>query len=200
MIKFQPTSKTFDFIVVLCMIRICNMESKAIAALLQLLVNEFEEKLEIIRSKKIRKRDIKKADVEKEIIEKKINALNQIVKDLNNEETINLIKEYEKNGNIADLIDLNNMSDEINDEKLLKYEKMKENKKQSEKSNLYNFVSILSEKKWIENFKLEKRIVITLDNAKIHKAKLAKKVAKILNIKLIFFPIYSSDINPIERV
>jgi len=92
------------------------------------------------------------------------------------------------------------MSDEINDEKLLKYEKMKENKKQSEKSNLYNFVSILSEKKWIENFKLEKRIVITLDNAKIHKAKLAKKVAKILNIKLIFFPIYSSDINPIERV
>jgi len=53
------------------MIRICNMESKEIAALLQRLVNEFENKLEIIRSKKIRKRDIKKADVEKEIIRKK---------------------------------------------------------------------------------------------------------------------------------
>jgi len=35
---------------------------------------------------------------------------------------------------------------------------------------------------------------------KYTKPYLLKKVAKILNIKLIFFPKYSSDINPIERV
>jgi transposase len=159
-----------------------------------------KKKLEIIRIQKIRKQYIKKADVEKEIIEKKINTLNQIIKDLDNKETINIFKEYEKSGNINDLIDLTNISDEIEDEKLLKYKKMKKNKKESEKSILYSFVSILSQQNWKEHFKLEKRIVITLDNAKIHKAKLSKKVAKRLNIKLIFFPIYSSDINPIERV
>jgi transposase len=200
LIKFQPTSKTFDFIDVLCMIRVCNMESKEIAASLQLLVIEYEKKLEIIRSKKIRKRDIKKADVKKELLKKKTNTFNQIIKKFNNEEITYIIREYEKNGNITDLIDLNNISEEINDEKLLKFEKMKKNKKQSEKSNLYDFVSVLIEQKWIDHFKLEKRIVIALDNAKIHKAKLAKKVAKMLNIKLIFFPKYSSDINPIERV
>ena len=42
--------------------------------------------------------------------------------------------------------------------------------------------------------------MIALGNAKIHKAVLAKKVAKMLNIKLVFFPKYSSDINPIEWV
>ena len=77
---------------------------------------------------------------------------------------------------------------------------MKGNKKASEKSILYEFVSVLSEQDWLELFKLEKRIVIVLDNAKIHKAKLAKKVAKMLNIKLVFLPKYSSNINPIERV
>ena len=59
-IKFHPTSKTFDFIVVLSMIRICNMESRKIAALLQHLVNEFEEKLEIIRKTKIKSEILKK--------------------------------------------------------------------------------------------------------------------------------------------
>jgi hypothetical protein len=44
LITFQPRSKTFDFIDFLCMIRICNMESKKIAASLQLLLNEYEKK------------------------------------------------------------------------------------------------------------------------------------------------------------
>jgi hypothetical protein len=52
------------------------MEMKEIAASLQLLVNKYEEKLRIIRSKKIKKQDIKKTDVEAEIIEKKITTLN----------------------------------------------------------------------------------------------------------------------------
>ena len=197
LIKFKPTSKTFDIVTFLCEIRICNMESKEIAALLQILVNEHEENLENIRNKKVRKRDIKKTDVKEEIIKKKIHALNYTINNLDNGEIINLIHE---NGNISELIDLNNIEDEVNDGKLLKFEKMKEKKKQSEKSNLYHFVSALTEEKWAEKFKKEERIVIVLDNAKIHKAALTKKVAKILNIKLTFLPPYSSDINPIERV
>jgi len=106
----------------------------------------------------------------------------------------------EENGKLDELIDLKNMESEIYDGKLLKYEKMKEQKKQSEKSNLYEFVSRLTDENWQKYFKNEKRIVIVLDNAKIHKAKLTEKVAKILNIKLVFLPKYSSDINPIERV
>lgn len=199
-IKFKPTSKTFDIITFLCEIRIYNMERKETAASLQILVNEYEEKLRIIRSEKIRKRDIKKADVEKELIEEKINTLNHIINNLNNEETNNLIQEYEENGNIEELIDLDNIEDEIKDGKLLKFEKKKHQKKESEKSNLYEFVSNLTEESWVENFKKEKRIVIVLDNAKIHKAKLTKDVAKLLNIKLTFLEKYSSDINPIERV
>jgi transposase len=49
-------------------------------------------------------------------------------------------------------------------------------------------------------FKNEKRIVIVLDNATIHKAILNKKVSKALNIKLVFLEKYASDLNPIERV
>jgi len=176
------------------------MNSKETAALLQILVNEYEGILKIIRDKKIKKQDIKKAEVKKELLEKKVNALNYAINSMDNKETINLIQKYEEKGNIYELVDLDNIEVEITDEKLLKYEKMKEQKKQSEKSNLYHFVSTLAGKNWIENFKEEKRIVIVLDNAKIHRAKLTKKVAKMLNIKLVFLEKYSSDINPIERV
>jgi transposase len=200
LMQFKPTSKTFDIVTFLCGIRVANMDSKETAALLQILVNEYEEKLKIIRSKKVKKQDIKKADVEKEIIENKINTLNHLINNLDNEEIFDLITEYEETGNIDKLLDLNNIKDEIIDGKILKFEKMKEQKKQSEKSNLYDFVSNLNDVTWVDNFKNEKRIVIVLDNAKIHKAKLTKKVAKLLNIKLIFFPKYSSDLNPIERV
>jgi len=199
-IRFQPTSKTFDIIVVLCMIRVFNIESKEVAALLQLLVNKYEEKLRIIRNEKIKKQDIKKAEIKEEIIEKKINTLNYMANNLNNDEIIDLIHEYESKGNIGDLIDLNNIEDEIDDEKLLKFEKKKNRKKQNEKSNLYEFVSVLCKENWVEYLKNEKRIVIVLDNARIHRAVLTKKVAKMLNIKLKFLPKYSSDINPIERV
>ena len=156
LIKFKPTSKTFDIVTFLCEVRICNMESKKIAALLQLLVNEYEENLEAIRNKKVRKRDIKKADVKEEIIKKKIHTLNHTINSLDNEGIINLIHEYEENGNISELIDLNNIKDEINDEKLLKFEKKKEQKKQNEKSNLYDFVSALTEKNGQKNLKKKK--------------------------------------------
>jgi transposase len=47
---------------------------------------------------------------------------------------------------------------------------------------------------------MKKRIVIVLDNAKIHIAKIGKAIAEVLNIKLVFLEKYASDINPIERV
>jgi transposase len=46
----------------------------------------------------------------------------------------------------------------------------------------------------------EKRIVIVLDNSSVHIAYLIRIIAKILNIKLIFLPSYSPNLNPIENV
>lgn len=48
--------------------------------------------------------------------------------------------------------------------------------------------------------KKEKRLNIVLDNYRVHKTKLVEKIAKILNINLIFLPPYSPDLNPIEDV
>jgi Transposase and inactivated derivatives len=44
------------------------------------------------------------------------------------------------------------------------------------------------------------RICLIIDNFATHKAKKVLKKAKILNIKLIFLPPYSPDLNPIEFV
>lgn len=49
----------------------------------------------------------------------------------------------------------------------------------------------------IEN---EKRIILILDNYSVHKSAFIKKVAKILNIVLIFLPPYSPHLNPIEQL
>ncbi|MDR3062819.1 MAG: hypothetical protein LBU40_01605, partial [Methanobrevibacter sp.] len=148
------------------------MEKKETAAKLQLLVNYHEEILKNIRNKKVRKQDIKKADVKKQIIEQKRQTLNHTINNLANEEITDLFEEYEKAGKLDEFIDLNNIEKEIDDRKLLKYQKMEEKKKQREKSNLHNFVSNLTEKDWVKDFKKEKRIVIVLDNAKIHRATL----------------------------
>jgi len=46
----------------------------------------------------------------------------------------------------------------------------------------------------------EKRIVIIIDNFSVHKTYLSKIICKILNIKLIYLPIYSPFLNPIEQL
>ena len=46
----------------------------------------------------------------------------------------------------------------------------------------------------------KKRIILILDNAKAHIAKIVQKEAKKLNIHLIFLPPYSPDLNPIEFI
>ena len=39
-----------------------------------------------------------------------------------------------------------------------------------------------------------------MDNAQIHKAQVTKIVAEILNINIIYLPVYSPFLNPIEKV
>jgi len=58
----------------------------------------------------------------------------------------------------------------------------------------------LLDKKINNYFKDEKRIVIVLDNYSVHIAYLVRLIAKMLNIKLIYLPSYSPNLNPIEQV
>ena len=52
----------------------------------------------------------------------------------------------------------------------------------------------------MELTKYERKINIILDNAQIHKAQVTKIVAEILNINIIYLPVYSPFLNPIEKV
>jgi transposase len=69
-------------------------------------------------------------------------------------------------------------------------------------AKLRNFVKNeeLMEKKIENYFPDEKRIVMILDNYSVHISYLVRLIAKILNIKLIFLPGYSPNLNPIEQV
>ena len=48
--------------------------------------------------------------------------------------------------------------------------------------------------------KCERRICLILDNYSVHKSSFIKKIAKILNIVLIYLPPYSPQLNPIEQL
>ena len=75
----------------------------------------------------------------------------------------------------------------------INYYKINRVKKDTLIKNLYD-------KRLIELAKNERKINIILDNAQIHKTKITKIVADILNIRLIYLPPYSPFLNPIERV
>ena len=51
-----------------------------------------------------------------------------------------------------------------------------------------------------EKLSKEPRIIIVLDNYSAHLSKLTRRIAKFLNIKLIFLPTHSPKLNPIEQV
>lgn len=196
-IKFQTKSKIFDFISFLGEIRLLNMVNKENTAKTQLTINEYEEKIENIRNSKLNKSETKKNNIKKEIIENKMKTLNNVLTKINNQDINEIINDSEK---IKELIDLNNIEDEIRESKFLKRGLFKNEKVQREKKLLYEFVKELSTDGWKKMFENEKRIVILLDNAKIHVAKLTKTISKVFNIKLVFLEKYSSDLNPIERV
>lgn len=196
----RETGKTFDFGVFLCGSRIVNTENKENAANLQLLINKFDTNLKNIRKAKLDKNKTKKKTIKEEIIKNKTAELDTNIKNMNNPEIKSLWNQLKENKNTETILDLNNLEEEIKDEKLLKKEKFKEKKKQSEKTNPYTFAKELENGKFEELFKSEKKIVLILNKAKIHKAKQVKRISKILNIKLIYLFKYSSDLNPIERV
>lgn len=50
----------------------------------------------------------------------------------------------------------------------------------------------------VRNHNPENRICLILDNFATHKAKIVKECAEELNIKLIYLPPYSPDLNPLE--
>ena len=58
----------------------------------------------------------------------------------------------------------------------------------------------LYDKKLIELIQNERKLNLILDNAQIHKAEVTRVVADILNINLVYLPVYSPFLNPIEKV
>ena len=52
----------------------------------------------------------------------------------------------------------------------------------------------------MEMIKDERKLNLIMDNAQIHKAEVTKIVANILNINIIYLPVYSPFLNPIEKV
>jgi transposase len=56
------------------------------------------------------------------------------------------------------------------------------------------------DKQFLNCLKSEKRIVIIIDNYSVHKTYLSRIICKILNIKLIYLPVYSPFLNPIEQL
>ena len=197
MVKFRRTARTLDLSIVYSEIRINNMESKENAGKLQILIDEYDENLKTIRNQKFDRGTVKKDVIEGELIEKRINILEDAIKKMEIDNFDNFTPNQE---DLVDLLDLENLDGEIADQRLFKRENFKHKKAQSEKSLLYQFEKELKNGNWKEMFENEKRIVIVLDNARTHIAKIAKTIAKILNIKLVFLEKYASDINPIERV
>jgi hypothetical protein len=78
---------------------------------------------------------------------------------------------------------------EIANEKVLKRENLKKWRIQSEIKLAQNLEKVFKNGYWTSKFKKEKEIILFLDNAKIHTAALTKKIAKSLNINLIYLPI-----------
>ena len=195
--RVKRTARTLDLSTFYCDIRINNMESKENAGKLQLLIDKYNAEIKAVRNEKFNRNTVKKNVLEEELIEKKVKILENALGKMEIDNIDDLLSNQEK---FLDLLDLENLDDEINNEKLFKRENFKYQKTQSEKSLLYQFEKELKEGNWKEMFENEKRIVIVIDNARTHTAKISKAIAKILNIKLVFLEKYASDINPIERV
>ena len=48
--------------------------------------------------------------------------------------------------------------------------------------------------------KLEKRVLIVMDNARFHRKNILEKIIKETGHCLLFLPLYSPDLNPIEKL
>ena len=76
----------------------------------------------------------------------------------------------------------------------------KRNQSRIDRLKRENIVKNLKNCEIISQLKKETEIIVILDNYPVHKAQLAQKACKILNIQLILLPSYSPKLNPIEQV
>ncbi len=113
------------------------------------------------------------------------------------ENTIDTIKnefnEFIENNNSSEkqfLVQIRNKANKLNPEKHTNIENIQKE----------IIIELLNEETIINNLQKEKRIVIILDNYSVHKANLVIQAAEMLNIKLIYLPVHSPHLNPIEQV
>jgi len=100
------------------------MESKENAAKLQLLVDDYVNKVKSVRNEKFDRKSVNKKVLEEELIEKKIKILENGIEKMG----IDNFEDLESNKeNLIELLDLENLDEEIADEKLFKRENFKYN-------------------------------------------------------------------------
>ena len=120
-----------------------------------------------------------------------------IYNQLKEENTIDVLKnefqEFISNNNSSEkqfLVKIKNKANKLNPEKHTNIENI-------QKEIILN---LLNTEDIISNSQKERRIVVILDNYSIHKAGLVIEACKILNIKLVYLPVHSPHLNPIEQV
>ena len=120
-----------------------------------------------------------------------------IYNQLKEENTIDVLKnefqEFISNNNSSEkqfLVKIKNKVNKLNAEKHTNIENI-------QKEIILN---LLNTEDIISNSQKERRIVVILDNYSIHKAGLVIEACKILNIKLVYLPVHSPHLNPIEQV
>lgn len=129
-----------------------------------------EKITEIIEDPFLNEINIKLKLLEPEITKKEYDALFDIEGNINNKKLAYLCKKYKIN-----------------------YYKINKIKKDY-------LINKLNDKKLIEMIQQEKRLNLIVDNAKIHKAEVTRIVADILNINLVYLPVYSPFLSTIEQV
>ena len=138
-----------------------------------------------------------KRDIVKHLVKNKLDEIRNNILTYGKEHS-RLIEDYQTM--IQDIIISNITAKEISDAKILKKAHDQNNRIEGEKKLARSLEKELSSDYWREKFKNEKEIIMFLDNAPIHIATLTKKLAKYLNITLIYLPKYASDLNSIERL
>ena len=120
-----------------------------------------------------------------------------IYNQLKEENTIDVLKnefqEFISNNNSSEkqfLVKIKNKANKLNPEKHTNIENI-------QKEIILN---LLNTEDIISNSQKERRIVVILDNYSVHKAGLVIGACKILNIKLVYLPVHSPHLNPIEQV
>ena len=120
-----------------------------------------------------------------------------IYNQLKEENTIDVLKnefqEFISNNHSSEkqfLVKIKNKANKLNPEKHTNIENI-------QKEIILN---LLNTEYIISNSQKERTIVVILDNYSVHKAGLVIEACKILNIKLVYLPVHSPHLNPIEQV